>query len=226
MHKRIATRRDIPAVTKVVEALGTIALPRPLVVNLVRRDLSMIRAANKIPGFDSIVDLVRASMGALQASRIQPVINATGIVIHTNFGRAPLSPQTIQSLSTTGAGYSNLEYDLVSGQRGHRGGYVEQALAVLCGAEAAAVVNNCAAALVLIVQHLTRKKPIVIVSRGELVQIGGGFRIGEIIEAAGGQLREIGSTNKTTLSDYSRAVDRETGMILKVHRSNFFMSGF
>ena len=159
-------------------------------------------------------------------ARIQPVINGTGIVIHTNFGRAPLPSQTIQVVTETGAGYSNLEFDLATGQRGHRGGYVEDALALLCSAESAAIVNNCAAALILIVRHFTKTKPDVIVSRGELVQIGGGFRIGEMIEAAGGKLREVGATNKTTLDDYVHAVNRDTAMIIKVHRSNFFMSGF
>jgi len=226
MHKRITTRRDIPAVTRVLDALGEIDLPRALIVDLVRRELSKIRAGDEIPDFQSIVDLVRRSAEALHASRIQPVINGTGIVIHTNFGRAPLSPETIRGLSETGGGYANLEYDLVTGERGPRGLYIENAMAVLCGAEAAAVVNNCAAALVLIVCHFTATKRGVIVSRGELVQIGGGFRIGEIIEAAGGKLREVGATNKTTLNDYARAVGHDTAMVLKVHRSNFFMSGF
>ena len=232
MHKRVATRRDIPAVTKVLDALGETTspartdLPRPLVIDLVRRELAKIRASEEVPNFQSIVDRVRCSVETLRASRIQPVINGTGIVIHTNFGRAPLSLETSRTLSETGAGYANLEYDLVTGERGHRGGYVEAALAVLCGAQSAVVVNNCASALVLIVQHLTRTKRDVVVSRGELIQIGGGFRIGEIIGAAGGQLREIGATNKTTLNDYARAITRDTAIILKVHRSNFFMSGF
>ncbi len=226
MHKRIATRRDIPAVTKVLDAMGPIDLPRPLVVDLVRRQLSNIRAGGKVPAVESIVDLVRGSLEELRAGRVQPVINGTGIVIHTNFGRAPLAPETIRALTETGAGYSNLEFDLVTGGRGKRGVYIENAIAVLCGAEAVAIVNNCAAALVLIVQHFTRTKSDVVVSRGEMVQIGGGFRIGEIIEAAGGKLREIGATNKTTLNDYARAIGRDTAMILKVHRSNFFMSGF
>src|SRR4029077_2537769 len=175
-----------------------------------------------------------------RASRLQSVINGTGIVIHTNFGRAPLSSEAMHALSEIGAAYSNLEYDLAKGERGERGFYVESALALLCEAEGATVVNNCAAALLLIVQHFTRKagrpRPQlarrgevaleVVISRGELVQIGGGFRISEILEASGAKLREVGATNKTTLEDYARAVGPETAMILKVHRSNFFMSGF
>ncbi len=227
MHKRVtASRRAIPSVTKVLDSLGKIDLPRPLIVDLVRRELSKIRASGKIPEFRSIVDLVRISLEQLRASRLQPVINGTGIVIHTNIGRVPLASAGVRALGEIGAAYSNLEYDLVTGGRGQRGAYIETALALLCGAQSATVVNNCAAALVLIVQHFTRTKPEVVISRGELVQIGGGFRIGEILEATGVKLREVGATNKTALDDYSRAIGPQTGMILKVHRSNFFMSGF
>ena len=227
MHKQVtASRRAIPSVTKVLDSLGKIDLPRPLIVDLVRRELSKIRASGKIPEFPSIVDLVRISLEQLRASRLQPVINGTGIVIHTNIGRVPLASAAVRALGEIGSAYSNLEYDLVTGGRGQRGAYIETALALLCGAQSATVVNNCAAALVLIVQHFTRTKPEVVISRGELVQIGGGFRIGEILEATGVKLREVGATNKTALDDYSRAIGPQTGIILKVHRSNFFMSGF
>jgi L-seryl-tRNA(Ser) seleniumtransferase len=170
--------------------------------------------------------LVRRSLDELRASKLQRIINGTGIVIHTNFGRAPLPRDAICALNEIGSGYSNLEYDLVVRERGRRGSYVESALALLCRAEAATVLNNCAAALVLIVRHFTGTKTDVVISRGELVQIGGGFRIGEIIEATGAKLREVGATNKTTVNDYARAIGANTAMILKVHRSNFFMSGF
>ncbi|HAK07516.1 MAG TPA: hypothetical protein DCO65_09690, partial [Spartobacteria bacterium] len=151
MHKRVSlSRRAIPSVTKVLDSLGKIDLPRPLIVDLVRRELSKIRASGKIPECRSIVDLVRISLEQLRASRLQPVINGTGIVIHTNVGRAPLASAAVRALSEVGSAYSNLEYDLVTGNRGHRGAYIENALALLCGAESAAVVNNCAAALVLI----------------------------------------------------------------------------
>jgi L-seryl-tRNA(Ser) seleniumtransferase len=229
MHDRVKSgaRRQIPAVSKILDALGRCDLPRPIVVDLVRRRLSQIRAEREVPEFESIVAGVRRSLDELRASRLQPVINGTGIIIHTNFGRATLSSEGIRALNEIGAGYSNLEYDLMTGERGHRGGYIEHALALLCGAEAATVVNNCAAALVLIVRHFTKSSaPEVVISRGELVQIGGGFRIGEIIEATGAKLCEVGATNKTTLDDYARAIGSNTGMILKVHRSNFFMSGF
>jgi L-seryl-tRNA(Ser) seleniumtransferase len=124
------------------------------------------------------------------------------------------------------AGCINLEIDLVTGRRGSRAAYLERCLAELCGADAAMVVNNCAAALVLNLRHFTAKKIEVIVSRGELVQIGGGFRLSEILESSGAKLREIGATNHTTLDDYAGAIGPQTGLLLKVHRSNFFMEGF
>src|SRR6184192_2787964 len=236
------SRREIPAVNKVLDALGEYDLPRPLVVDLVRRELSKIRSNSEIPEFESTIDRLHRSLELFRASRLQPVINGTGIVIHTNFGRAPLAPEAVRALTEIGSGYSNLEYDLATGDRGHRGAYVENALALLCEGEAATVVNNCAAALVLIVQHFTASgrarpqlarrvggeppKDEIIISHGELVQIGGGFRIGEIIEATGANLREVGATNKTTLDDYEDAVGPNTALILRVHRSNFFMSGF
>ena len=226
MHDELKSRRNIPAVSKVLGALGQYDLPRPLIVDLVRRELSRIRAETEIPEFRSIVDLVLRSLAELRASRLRPVINGTGIVIHTNLGRAPLPPEAIRALSETGSTYSNLEYDLGTSERGGRGNYIEKALALLCEAESATVVNNCAAALVLIVRHFTRNKPEIVISRGELIQIGGGFRIGEIIEAAGAKLREVGATNKTTLNDYAKAIGPNAALILKVHRSNFFMSGF
>src|SRR5215510_565355 len=236
MHDRMRcdNRRQIPAVSKILDAIGHSDLPRPFVVEIVRRNLSQIRTSSTVSEFEAIVDDVRRSLDEFRASRLQPVINGTGILIHTNFGRAPLSCKAMHALNEIGAAYSNLEYNLTKGERGGRGIYLERVVALLCAAEAATVVNNCAAALVLIVQHFTRKagsaRPPgaseVVISRGELVQIGGGFRIGEILEASGAKLREVGATNKTTVEDYAHAVGPKTAMILKVHRSNFFMSGF
>ena len=239
MHDRVKSRsrREIPAVSKVLDVLSYDDLPRPVVVGLVRRELSKIRAKAVIPEFESIVNFIRRLLDELRASRLQPVINGTGIVIHTNLGRAPLASKAIRALNEIGSGYANLEYDLATGERGRRGAYIENALALLCGAESATVVNNCAAALVLIVHHFTRSKgrarppgaPLqleIVISRGEMVQIGGGFRVGEIIEAAGTQLREIGATNKTSIDDYAKAIGPDIALILKVHRSNFFMGGF
>jgi len=133
-----------------------------------------------------VLERVRSSLQTLRSARIQPLINGTGIIVHTNFGRAPLGPAVVETLQTIAANYNNLEFDLTGGARGGRAAYLEHNLALLCGAQAATVVNNCAAALVLMVCHFTsgdRKE--VIISRGELVQIGGGFRIPEILEASG-----------------------------------------
>jgi L-seryl-tRNA(Ser) seleniumtransferase len=232
MHDKVKSRRAIPAVSKILDSLGEEAspartdLPRPLIVDVVRQELAQIRRKREVPEFAAVVDLVRASLEKLRASRIQPLINGTGIVIHTNLGRSPLPQGAGEVLRNAASSYNNLELDLATGDRGDRAGYLERALAVLCQAEAATIVNNCAAALVLIVRHFVQTKDEVIISRGELVQIGGGFRIGEILEASGAKLREVGATNKTTLSDYARAIGKQTGLILKVHRSNFFMSGF
>jgi L-seryl-tRNA(Ser) seleniumtransferase len=218
--------RKIPSVDKVVGEIGDCDLPRRLVVDVVRHELGLLRAEKKIPSFSGIMSRVRAAVDMLRLAKIQPVINGTGIVIHTNFGRAPLSPAVIESLTAIAANYNNLEYDLCSGERGHRATYLEHNLALLCGAEATTIVNNCAAALILILRHFTAKKKEVVISRGELIQIGGGFRIPEILEASGAKLREVGTTNKTALDDYARVFGPDTALILKVHRSNFFMGGF
>ena len=228
MHDKVKSRsrRTIPAVTKVLDSFGEIDLPRPLIVDLVRQELSKIRAEGEIPDFKSIINLVDAALGKFSATRLQPIINGTGIIVHTNLGRSRLCNAAAEAVREIASSYNNLEYDLATGARGRRGVYLERALALLCHAEAATVVNNCAAALVLIVRHFTKNKPEAIISRGEMVQIGGGFRIGEILETSGAKLREVGATNKTTLADYARAISKATALILKVHRSNFFMSGF
>lgn len=229
MHDKVnkRSRRAIPAVNTILDLLGQLDLPRPLIVDLVRRKLAQLRRRREIPEVNAIVDLVRGSIDKLRATKLQPVINGTGIVVHTNLGRSPLPLGAGETLRQIASAYNNIELDLSSGGRGQRGGYVESALALLCGADATAIVNNCAAALVLIVRHfVAANKDQVIISRGELVQIGGGFRIGEILEASGAKLREVGATNKTILSDYARAIGKQTALVLRVHRSNFFMSGF
>jgi L-seryl-tRNA(Ser) seleniumtransferase len=222
-----AKLRAIPSVEKLLQSLGEIDMPRPALVAVVRRDIAALRKESTIPDYDKVLARVRKSVNHLRAQRIQPVLNGTGIIIHTNLGRSPLSIPVLETLQSIGGDYNNLEYDLIAGERGGRAGYLEHNLAILCGAEAATVTNNCAAALVLALRHFTsgaRKE--VIISRGELVQIGGGFRIPEVLEASGCTLREIGATNKTSLSDYRKAISKNTALILKVHRSNFFMGGF
>ena len=222
-----SAKRAIPAVGAVLDELGDIDLPRRAVVDVIRRELASIRRKQPVPGRELIMDHVRRALTRLMQSRIQRVINGTGTVIHTNLGRAPLGPESVLALAEIGGHYSNLELNLESGRRGGRAVYLEHNLAVLCGSDAATVVNNCAAALVLIVKHYcTDDRPDVVISRGELIQIGGGFRIPEILEASGARLREVGTTNRTTVQDYVRAMGASTGLVLRVHRSNFFMEGF
>src|SRR5437879_2473934 len=191
MNRAIVTEslRKIPSVEKVVCEIGSCDLPRRVVVDVVRHELGLLRTEKRIPNFGGVMSRIHAAIDALQLAKIQPVINGTGIVIHTNFGRAPLGPAVIKSLSSVAANYTNLEYDLMSGERGHRATFLEQNLALLCGAEATTVVNNCAAALVLILRHFTAKKKEVVISRGELIQIGGGFRLPEMLEPSGARLR-------------------------------------
>lgn len=219
--------RALPSVDRVIREIGLTQLPRASLIAIVRRELESVRVGSASLTSDRIFARIRAAIDDLQLARIRPVINGTGVIIHTNLGRAPLGEQVVQSISAIAANYNNLEFDLAGGERGSRAACLEHNLAVLCGAQAATVVNNCAAALVLILRHFacgSRKQ--VIASRGELIQIGGGFRIPEILEASGATIREVGTTNKTSLSDYQRAISDETAMILKVHRSNFHMEGF
>jgi L-seryl-tRNA(Ser) seleniumtransferase len=224
MHDRIKSRREIPAVGKLLEQVLADDLPHALVVQTIRDELALERKSPNTKG--NLLGRVRDAIDQLRRSRLQPVINGTGIIIHTNLGRAPLAAEALRALDGAGGAHNNLEFDLNTGARGRRGDYLERALAALCHAESACVVNNCAAALVLMVRHFTKRKSEIVISRGELVQIGGGFRVGEILEATGATLREVGATNKTTVRDYASAINAETAMILKVHRSNFFMSGF
>ncbi len=225
--KTSAALRAIPAVEKILQALGDTGLPRPAVVALVRRELAALRSGKAVPDFQALVERLRSALEVLGRTRIQPVINGTGILVHTNLGRAPLGPVVVETLAAIAGNYNNLEFDLSSGERGSRATYLETNLALLCGAEAATVVNNCAAALVLMLRHFAAPpRNEVVISRGELVQIGGGFRIPDILETSGAKLREVGTTNRTSVDDYARAIRRETALILKVHRSNFFMGGF
>lgn len=229
-HKSMPSKtkqlRRIPAVEKLLQQLAPSTVPRPLIVKLVREELAHIRKDGEIPDEQSILRQITHRITGIERSRIQPVVNATGVVVHTNLGRAPLGEDVIEQVGSIGSHYNNLEFDVGTGKRGSRGEYVEQCLASLCGSEAATVVNNCAAALVLILRHFTADKSQVVISRGELVQIGGGFRIPDILETSGATLKEVGTTNRTTIGDYTRAVSKTTGLILKVHRSNFFMDGF
>ena len=221
----------LPSVEKLASTLAPeAALPRPLVNLFVRREIERFRQ-RLLDGEDhereEIEEATRRGLREFAKSRLQPVINATGILIHTNLGRSPLGPKAAGALEAIATGYSNLEFDLPSGTRGKRAGYLETALACLLETEAATAVNNCAAALVLTLRTLVSEgKNEVIVSRSELVEIGGGFRIPEILETSGARLVEVGATNKSHLRDYEKAITSQTALILKVHRSNFYLEGF
>ena len=224
------TRRDLPSVNALLQNARIRELldhhPRRVVVDAVRRTLDTARTS----GGAHLTENEWASSIALavsDASRrsLRPVINATGVVIHTNLGRAPLADVAIQAIEEVARGFSNLEYDLASGKRGSRYTHCVDLLRQLTGAEDALVVNNCAAAMVLTLNALAQKKE-VLVSRGELVEIGGSFRIPDIMARSGARLVEVGTTNRTHDDDYRRAISPKTGAIVKVHRSNFTIEGF
>lgn len=220
MPKNSGNQRDIPSVDFLIENLDSNNIPRPLLSRLVRDELKKIRKTEKVPSRSEIIDLLNKKKSDLILSRIKPIINGTGVVIHTNLGRSPID------IPDGSGGYLNLEFDLSNGKRGDRAIYVEKCLATLLNTQAGMFVNNCAAALMLILKILRQDKNKVIISRGELVQIGGGFRLPEILQSTGAELCEVGTTNKTTIADYEESIDSNTGLILKVHRSNFSMDGF
>jgi L-seryl-tRNA(Ser) seleniumtransferase len=221
--------RHLPSVDRAVRAVEELHLqvPRAVLVRWVRRELGAMRAAGDVPSQEAAIAQVCAAAEKLSRGRLRPVINATGVIVHTNLGRAPLGREAAEAVRQAAGQYTSLEYDLASGERGRRGAYLEELLAAVCETDAATVVNNCAAALVLMLRHFTagaRKQ--VLISRGELIQIGGGFRVPDILEASGAQLKEVGTTNRTTVEDFARAAGEQTALILKVHRSNFWMEGF
>ena len=224
-----AALQNLPSVEKVTALLEKeCALPRALLTGLIKDEVGKWRTrllAGEEATREEIETAVRQRTREFAASRLQPVINATGVLIHTNLGRSPLGARAAESLRAIATGY--LEFDLASGDRGPRAAYLETALAVLLETEAATAVNNCAAALVLSLRHLiSDERNEVIVSRGELVEIGGGFRIPDVLETSGAKLVEVGTTNKTHLPDYQKAITERTALILKVHRSNFHIEGF
>ncbi len=220
--------RKIPAVEKLLQALADVPLPRPVVTSIVRREVAALRNSGEPAGeFEEVVADIRKVLDHEGRQRIQPVVNGTGVLIHTNLGRSPLSPAAVDHMTRIASNYNNLEFNLSVGERGKRGGFLETCLALLTEAEAATVVNNCASALVIILRHFVRDgRHEVIISRSQLVEIGGGFRIPDILQESGATLKEIGTTNKTSLADYEKAINEKTALILKVHQSNFFMGGF
>ena len=200
--------------------------PRRVVVDAVRTAVEAARRTGA-PALtpDEWTDRITLAIESDQVPSLRRVLNATGVILHTNLGRAPLADVALRALREVSEGFSNLEYDVETGRRGSRYTHCADLLKRLTGAEDALVVNNCAAALVLTLAALAKKKE-VLVSRGELVEIGGSFRIPDIMASAGVRLVEVGTTNRTHDDDYRRAITPKTGAIAKVHRSNFSIDGF
>lgn len=205
---------------------------RDEVVVVMRSHLERIRGqlhngAGKVPALasEAYTNLLRADLIARRSSSLKPVINATGIVIHTNLGRAPLADEAIAAMTAVSRGYSNLEYDLDTGERGSRNAHAADLLCELTGAEAALVVNNCAAAVLFVLRAFAASGEVV-VSRGELIEIGGSFRMPDVIAQSGARMVEVGTTNRTTVNDYANALTDATRVLLTSHPSNYRIVGF
>jgi len=229
--------RQIPSVDELLLQPRLAALSkrvdRNLVVEVARAVLADLRGriaedsnwtAVSLDGA-SVEELISTQVEKILSRSLQPVINATGVILHTNLGRAPMTEAVVDEFRRSATQYSNLEYDLETGTRGKRDVHTSQLLTRLSGAEAAIVVNNCAAAVLVTLAALARGGE-VIVSRGELIEIGDGFRIPEIMEQSGAILREIGTTNRTHIKDYENAISEKTRLLLRVHPSNFKVTGF
>ena len=219
-------RRAVPSVDRVVTGLQ--GLPHALLVDCAREAVDAAReavSAGTAVDLATVVADASARVDRRRATLLRPVVNATGVIVHTNLGRSPISADALRDATPIATRYSNLEYELDSGERGSRHTHAGALLARACGAEAGLVVNNNAAAVLLSLGALARGRDVV-VSRGELVEIGGGFRVPEIMEESGCRLIEVGTTNRTRLSDYQRACGTNTALLLKVHASNYRMVGF
>lgn len=227
-----AQLRELPGVDRVLafaEVAGLIdRYGRMAVVYAVRASLaaarSRILAGESAPTRELLCERIRARVLAI-CDPLRPIVNATGIVLHTNLGRAPLGREVVGEIARLGAGYCNLEYDLDRARRGSRGTHLRELLKVLTGAEDALVVNNNAAAIILALHVLARGREVV-VSRGELIEIGGSFRLQEVMAASGARTVEIGATNRTHSSDYEQAIHEETALLMKAHKSNYVVRGF
>jgi L-seryl-tRNA(Ser) seleniumtransferase len=223
-------RRALPSVERLAHDVAARhpAIPRILVVGAARDAIAAARATLDEGGtIDAAAVLADATrcVEQLRDAPLRPLVNATGVILHTNLGRAPLAAATFADVAVNARGYSNLEYDIPSGARGSRNAHAAALLAELCGAEAGLVVNNNAAAVLLALAALARDHDVV-VSRGELVEIGGGFRVPEIMSESGCRLVEVGTTNRTRAADYAEAIGPATALVLKVHASNYRMIGF
>ncbi len=208
-------------------------VPEMIIKRGVREELEYLRqgilegriTSEELLSRDCVANRAALRIREMDRPRLRRVINATGVVVHTNLGRSPLPEEAVRLVALAARGYSNLEFDIEKGERGSRDDLVEELICRLTGAEAATVVNNNAAAVMLVVRTLAAGRSVV-VSRGELVEIGGSFRIPDVLEASGARLVEVGTTNRTRIGDYRRAVNEETGLLLKVHTSNYRIVGF
>jgi len=225
--------RHLPSVDRVIsdERIKWLReiYPHDLIVDLARQQLEQDRLAitkgKLCPSLDEIIDSVCSRAQALAQPSLRPVINASGVILHTNLGRAPLSKEALAAMAQVATGFCNLEFDLDSGTRGSRDVHIEGLLCQLTGAEAALVVNNNASAVLLALTTLAKRKE-VIVSRGQAVEIGGGFRIPDVMRQSGAKLVEVGTTNCTYIEDYEQAISPRTAALLRVHASNFKVEGF
>jgi L-seryl-tRNA(Ser) seleniumtransferase len=228
--------RELPAVHQVthnpefVEWVQVNFIPKSLSTQLVKETLQDLReqilnGTLEDVSYSLVLQKIQKKLIKQSSSNLRRVINGTGVILHTNLGRAVLAEQAIEQMKEVAKGYSNLEYSIEQGVRGSRHDHVEDLVRRLTGAEAAMVVNNCAAAVYLVLREMACGKE-VIVSRGQLVEIGGSFRVSEIMAESGAHLREIGTTNKTHIRDYERAINENTALLMKVHTSNFAMVGF
>jgi len=226
--------RSIPSIEQLRQRPALLALEaaygRPAIVDALRAEAAAVREQSAaVPDEDDVIGTIERRtiqrLASVTAPSLRRVINATGVILHTNLGRAPLARVAAERVAALSAGYTNLEYDLAAGTRGKRDVHAEQLLRRLTGAEAAVVVNNNAAATLVVLASLATGREVVI-SRGELVEIGGGFRIPDVLAQSGAVLREVGTTNRTRAADYAAAIGDRTALLLRVHPSNFRIEGF
>ena len=231
--EKVSKAAQIPQVDKLLRhpllAERQQHMRREVLAALTRQELDRLRSqlagGQDVPQIDVIARTIARAADNLTSPGLRKILNGTGVALNTNLGRAPLPPESIRHLEEVCTGYTNLEIELSSGKRGERGARVEDLLVLLTGCEAAIVVNNNAAAVLLTVNTLASNRD-VLISRGELIEIGGSFRLPEVIVSSGGVLKEVGTTNRTRLSDYRQSIGENTGLLLKCHRSNFQVSGF
>jgi L-seryl-tRNA(Ser) seleniumtransferase len=225
--------RLLPSIDELLQSAGGQQLisqfSRPMTLRAVRASIALARADIRngaaCPSPEALLDTAERLLEIEQRPHLQPVINATGVIINTNLGRAPLSEEALQAMQQVAGGYSNLEYDLETGERGARHTHVAALLGEVTGAEAALVTNNNAAAVLVALSALAAGRQ-VIISRGQLVEIGGGFRVPDVMRQSGCQLVEVGTTNRTRIGDYAGALNEHTALLLRVHPSNFLITGF